>query len=112
MKPNKLVVGQKYEAKLMRKDTKRGFTGFLPVVYEGSRRGRTLMETARKIRRGIESGKTSHFTSGTTAILDGRGTTGVIAYYYEDGSARFTDGKKIETFTCREMLKMAVKAGV
>jgi hypothetical protein len=53
------------------------------------------METARKIKRGIESGM-----------------TGVIAYYYEDGSALFTDGKKIETFTCREMLKMAVKARV
>ncbi|MGA3199683.1 MAG: hypothetical protein ABSD89_09790 [Halobacteriota archaeon] len=70
------------------------------------------METARKIKRGIESGMTSHFTSGHTDILDSRGTTGVIAYYYEDGSALFTDGKKIETFTCREMLKMAVKARV
>jgi hypothetical protein len=55
---------------------------------------------------------TSHFTSGHTVILVSRGTTGVIAYYYEDGSALFTDGKKIETFTCREMLKMAVKARV
>jgi hypothetical protein len=37
MKPDELVVGNKYEAKLMRKDTKRGFTGFLPVAYEGTK---------------------------------------------------------------------------
>ncbi|MGA3199685.1 MAG: hypothetical protein ABSD89_09800 [Halobacteriota archaeon] len=37
MKPNKLVVGQKYEAKLTRKDTKRGDDGFRPVIYEGTK---------------------------------------------------------------------------
>jgi len=36
MKPSELVVGQKYEAKLMRKSTKHGWDCSFPVVYEGT----------------------------------------------------------------------------